>query len=160
MNLDELHRTASDDVIALNPHLFGDKPKPPKRIAIRKTWRDEDEFTRQVFAHLGMMEVEWPELALAYHVPNENAHKRPGVRAGIPDICIPLPRGDYAGLYIELKVAGGRVRPSQTDAMAGLQAEGYRVELVTDDLDQALAIVREYMRQPRPTFFQTVLGTP
>lgn len=146
MNLDELH--ASEDVIALNPHVFG-KSKPKKRTSIRSEWRSEDEFTRQVFVHLAQLAHEWPELALAYHVPNENAHKRPGVRAGIPDICIPLPRGPYAGLYIELKANGGQLRQSQAETIALLQAQGHRCEVVSDDLDRVVAIVREYMSLPQ-----------
>ena len=60
----------------------------------------------------------WPELNLLYHVPNggsrhrmEAAHlKQQGVRAGVPDLCLPVARGGCHGLYIEMKrLRGGRV---------------------------------------------------
>lgn len=51
-----------------------------------------------------------PELSMLYAVPNggrrdkaEAAHlKRQGVRAGVPDLCLAVPKGKYHGLYIEL----------------------------------------------------------
>jgi hypothetical protein len=37
-----------------------------------------------------------------------------GVRAGVPDICLPVPRGEYHGLFIELKrPKGGHVSEEQ-----------------------------------------------
>ena len=53
---------------------------------------------------------EWNRIPV-FAIPNggkrdaaEAAHmKRQGVRAGVPDLCIPLARGGYHGLVIELK---------------------------------------------------------
>lgn len=53
----------------------------------------------------------YPELELLYHIPNggtrnkrEAEHlRRQGVKAGVPDLCLPVPRGEFHGLYIELK---------------------------------------------------------
>lgn len=59
-----------------------------------------------------------PELALLYHIPNGGSrHKAEaarlraeGVRSGVPDLCLPVPRGGCHGLYIELKrLRGGRL---------------------------------------------------
>lgn len=52
------------------------------------------------------------ELALLHHIPNGGARskatagrlKAEGVKAGIPDICLPVPKNGYGALYIELKV--------------------------------------------------------
>ena len=46
------------------------------------------------------------------HVPNEGKRspqqgaklKRMGMQKGFPDLVVPLPRGNYHGLYIEMKV--------------------------------------------------------
>lgn len=54
-----------------------------------------------------------PELSMLYAVPNggrrdkaEAAHlKRQGVRAGVPDLCLAVPKGKYHGLYMSLKSA-------------------------------------------------------
>lgn len=63
----------------------------------------------------------WPELALLYHIPNERyctpvqgkQLKRAGVRSGVPDLCLPAPRGGYHGLYIEMKTEKGRTSHEQ-----------------------------------------------
>ena len=54
----------------------------------------------------------WPELALLHHVKNETQggarqvamDKAMGVKKGVPDLCLPVPRGTYHGLYIELSL--------------------------------------------------------
>lgn len=78
---------------------------------------------------------EHPELALLYHVPNGGARNKAtagklraeGVKAGVPDLCLPVARGGYHGLYIELKrVQGGRLREAQKQWLAALEAQGYR----------------------------------
>lgn len=79
-----------------------------------------------------------PELALLYHIPNGGARSRAtagrlkaeGVRAGVPDICLPVARGGYHALYIELKrVRGGRVSEKQEEMLAALAAQGNRCEV-------------------------------
>lgn len=55
--------------------------------------------------------MKYPELKLMYHVPNERKCspqqgrmlKWMGVKSGVPDLCLPVPRGGYHGLYIEMK---------------------------------------------------------
>ena len=66
-----------------------------------------------------------PELMLLYAVPNGGYRpprtaailKRTGVRPGVPDLCLPVARPPYHGLYIELKRrrgAAGPAKPSGT----------------------------------------------
>jgi len=67
----------------------------------------------------------YPELELLYHIPNGGYRykttarrlKAEGVKAGVPDICLPVPRGGYHGLYIEMK-AGKKQAYSVSRAMA------------------------------------------
>lgn len=75
-----------------------------------------------------------PELRLLYHVPNGGSRhkaeaarlKAAGVKSGVPDICLPVPRAGYHGLYIELKrQKGGRISPEQTEWIAALIKQGY-----------------------------------
>lgn len=57
----------------------------------------------------------WSELNLLYHVPNGGFRKRSeaarfakmGVQAGVPDLHLPVSRGEYHSLYIELKAIDG-----------------------------------------------------
>ena len=62
----------------------------------------------------------YPELALLYHIPNENKDKitatilkTMGVKKGVPDLHLPVPAGKYHSLYIEMKAADGKPEPDQ-----------------------------------------------
>lgn len=63
----------------------------------------------------------YPELALLYHIPNERKcsiqqgkrFKAMGVKSGVPDLCLPVPRGKYHSLYIEMKAKNGRMSDNQ-----------------------------------------------
>ena len=52
--------------------------------------------------------------------------KKQGMRRGVPDISLPVKSGDFAGLFIELKKEGGRVKPEQKDWIEFLTGQGYR----------------------------------
>lgn len=76
-----------------------------------------------------------PELKLLYHIPNEGKRslatggklRAEGLKSGVPDLCLPVPRGKYHGLYIELKrIKGGRVSDEQRQWISDLQAVGHR----------------------------------
>ncbi|MEG0900271.1 MAG: VRR-NUC domain-containing protein [Oscillospiraceae bacterium] len=62
----------------------------------------------------------YPELELLYHIPNEGKRSKAtggklvaeGLKKGVPDICLPVARSGYNGLYIELK----RIKGSQKSA--------------------------------------------
>lgn len=95
-----------------------------------------------------------PELALLYHIPNGGARSRAtagrlkaeGVRAGVPDLCLPVPRGPYHGLYVELKRRdGGRVSPAQRDWMQRLRAQGYETA-VCHGWEEAAETIIAYLR--------------
>lgn len=74
---------------------------------------------------------------LYYHVPNggkRNAiegakFKRMGVKPGVPDICIPMPRQGYHGLYIELKRGdqNATTTDNQNYWLTELSKQGYDV---------------------------------
>lgn len=82
-----------------------------------------------------LMERKYSELRLLYAIPNGGQRhpavaaklKAGGVRAGVPDLCLPLPiRGSFSGLYIEMKSPDGAVSTSQKDFMELLQWAGYK----------------------------------
>lgn len=90
-----------------------------------------------------------------FHVPNggyrnkaEAARlKAQGVRAGVPDLCVPMARGGYHGLYIEMKDAGGKGRVSehQREWLERLRAEGY-CAWVCHGADKAIDLIGRYER--------------
>ncbi|HEI9812444.1 TPA: VRR-NUC domain-containing protein [Serratia marcescens] len=71
------------------------------------------------------------------HIPNEGRRgpkaardaKRLGVRAGVPDLFLVLPRGGYAGLWVEMKSIRGISSSVQIKWMDKLVCEGYAVAL-------------------------------
>src|SRR5690606_17280878 len=70
---------------------------------------------------------------------------------GVPDYLLPLARGGYAGLAIELKTATGRPSPAQRAWLAHLEGQGWRA-VVVRGWEQAWDVVRDYMAlEPRQT---------
>lgn len=96
---------------------------------------------------------QWPELALLHHIPNGGYRskrtaaqlKRMGVKAGVPDLCLPVARGGFHGLYIELKrVGAGAVSPSQRAWHLALLAQSYAVS-VAHGHEAAINLIRDYL---------------
>ena len=87
-----------------------------------------------LFDWLALQKGRYPEMQLAFHIPNggkrnaaEAAHlKRQGVKAGVPDICLPVAKSGYHGLYIELKVGKNKPTEMQKRWIGELNAQGYR----------------------------------
>ena len=95
-----------------------------------------------------------PELALLYHVPNEAKRSRregkeivaQGLRKGVPDICLPVPRGGYGALYIELKrQQGGRVSEEQRAWIDALNRAGNKA-VVCKGFEEARKQIEEYLK--------------
>lgn len=94
----------------------------------------------------------WPELALLFHIPNggtrdpvEGKHlKQQGVKRGVPDLCLPVARGRYHGLYIEMKTPLGCTTPEQEWWGRRLTEEGYLWE-VCRGWNQAVKTLEWYL---------------
>ncbi len=70
--------------------------------------------------------------------------KAEGLRAGVPDMLLPVARGGFHSLYIELKKRkGGKVSDVQKTWVAALKAEGHRVE-ICKGFAEARAVVIDY----------------
>ena len=98
-----------------------------------------------------MQEGRHPELGLLFHIPNggrrgkaEAARFRAeGVKAGVPDLMLPVARGGKHGLFLELKrKAGGRVRPEQKDWLEQLRQQGYEAQVCRGWEGAAEALLR------------------
>jgi len=102
------------------------------------------------------MEAQFPELELLYHIPNggsrhriEAIHlKQQGVKAGVPDLHLPVARGGYHSLYIEMKVKGNRPTPKQIHWHMMLVEQGNKVE-VCYSFDEAKSVILDYLRSTR-----------
>lgn len=94
-----------------------------------------------------------PELELLYHIPNGGKRdiatarrlKAEGVKAGVPDLCLPVARGEYHGLYIELKAGKNKTTKNQDEWLTRLMAQGYCVA-VCYGWESASKTLTEYLR--------------
>lgn len=69
--------------------------------------------------------------------------KAQGMRAGIPDLSLPVPIGGYHGLYIEMKTEDGRLSDDQKDVTVRLARLGYKV-VVAYSQGEAKEAIRSY----------------
>lgn len=97
----------------------------------------------------------WPELALLYHIPNggtrdaiEGRHlKQQGVKRGVPDLCLPVAKGIYHALYIELKSDTGRATTEQNWWGEHLRGQGNMWE-VCHGWESAVMVLEWYLSLP------------
>ena len=102
-------------------------------------------------------ESHWPELALLHAIPNGGWRhkatagrlKAEGLKAGVPDLCLPVARHPFHGLYLEMKSKKGRVRQSQKWWLDQLNAQGYRA-VVCRGFAQAVDVITEYLGPVEP----------
>lgn len=114
----------------------------------------QEEHREQVFlfAWAAWAVMERPELALLFAVPNGGLRdavtgkrlKDEGVKAGVPDIILPVPRGAYHGLFIELKAGKNRPTAEQRGWLEALEGQGYRAA-VCYGAAEARALIEEYL---------------
>lgn len=106
-----------------------------------------------VFNWAAVMVRRWPELRLLHHIPNggsrnaREAHnlRMQGVKAGIPDIFLPVARGGWHGLYIEMKRRkGGRLSDEQAAMLEALREQGY-CAWVCKGANDAIDLITEYL---------------
>lgn len=119
------------------------------RARVRR--KESDEQTA-IIEWANIMQNRVPELALLYHVPNGGSRnvveakrlKAQGVKPGVPDLVLPVARGKYHGLYIELKTLRGRVSDAQKQWLEALRNQGYAA-IVCRGADEAIAMIAKYL---------------
>ena len=100
-----------------------------------------------------VMENRHTDLQRLFAVPNgENRHpvtgarlKRAGVKPGVPDIILPVARGGYNLLAIELKTSTGNLSPEQKRYIAAIRESGSCVA-VCRSAAEAIEATIEYLR--------------
>lgn len=77
--------------------------------------------------------------------PAEAAHlKRQGVRAGVPDLFVPVANNAHHGLFIEMKVGKNKPTDNQKQWLARLSAQGYEARVCWGATD-AIETIKEYL---------------
>lgn len=88
------------------------------------------------------------------HIPNEGKRslsyaarmKRMGLRSGFPDLLVPLARGGYHGLFIEMKYGKNKTTKEQKEWLERLSAEGYACA-VCYNAAEAIKTIENYNRR-------------
>ena len=108
-----------------------DKAHKPVKKAYVPT---EGEEQATLFSWARMMDGKYPELRMLFHIPNGGSRgkveaarfKAEGVKAGVPDMFLPVARGPWHGLFIELKrLRGGKISAEQKQWIGSLLSQGY-----------------------------------
>lgn len=98
-----------------------------------------------------------PELRTLFHIANggsrnpiEARHlKEQGVKPGVPDIFLPVPKGEYHGLWIEMKRRkGGKVSDAQRGFIQTMNRLGY-CAVVCRGWEEARNTILEYLKSER-----------
>lgn len=138
-----------------------DPPSPPTTLtvtgpgasyAVPRTPRAEPEHDEQValFAWAALMEAQHPELRLLFAVPNwigtrtrkHGAYlKAEGRKPGVPDVWLPVPRGRFHALVIEMKIKPNTPSDEQRAWLAALEAAGLSVHVCYSALEAESVIV-------------------
>lgn len=99
-----------------------------------------------------------PELRMLFAIPNAGKRskasggrgKSEGMKAGVPDMCLPVKRGGYGGLFIELKRPSalgkprGKPTPEQLQWLGDLQAYG-QFAMICYGWDEARQAIEAYL---------------
>lgn len=93
-----------------------------------------------------------PELDLLYAIPNGARTaiktavklKAEGLKRGIPDLCLPVARGGYHALYVEMKALKGSLSKDQKLVIGGLIEQGNRV-VVCKGWEAAKTTILDYL---------------
>ena len=70
--------------------------------------------------------------------------KANGLRVGVPDLMLAVPRGGFNGLFVEMKRVGGKTSDAQLEYHALLREQGYAVRVCTG-AESAIVAIRLYL---------------
>jgi hypothetical protein len=114
---------------------------------------------KALFEWAALSEGRFPELRWMFHVPNGGLRPKvtakrltaQGVKAGVPDICLPVARGGFHGLWIEMKRrVGGNASTKQMTWIGYLNQAGYKA-VICEGWQEAAAIITAYLESESGT---------
>lgn len=106
-----------------------------------------------IFRRAQLHSRQWPELrflngsmtGVRLTIGQAVKSKNTGMKRGFPDIFLPVKRGNYSGLFIELKrIKGGRIDPEQKIWATMLISQDYRHEFCKG-ADAAWEVIIDYL---------------
>lgn len=111
-----------------------------------------------LFSWAALARCRFPELDLLYHIPNGGSRnrleaanlRRQGVKSGVPDLCLPVARGGYHGLYIEMKYGKNKTSENQNKWLEALRAQNYAAA-VCYGWQEAQQVIINYLERRNTT---------
>lgn len=96
--------------------------------------------------------IKYPELKMIFHIPNGGQRnkieaarlKREGVKAGVPDLFLPISRQGYNGLFIEMKYESNKATEKQKEWLKKLNREGFKA-IVCNGFEEAVSEIEAYI---------------
>lgn len=93
----------------------------------------QEQATLFKWAALQYIRQQYPELKYLFHIKNETTEgparvavdRAMGVKKGVPDLFLPVPRGSFHGLWIEMKTEKGRASEEQKWWLKEMIDQGY-----------------------------------
>lgn len=123
----------------------------------KPTKESESEEQQKLFqwASIAAKLLDLDGLELMFHVPNEGLRslsmgrkmKAEGLKKGVADICLPVPRGQYHGLFFEMKAKDGKLTKEQIDFLKGVKKQGYAT-WVCYSAEEAINLITKYYELP------------
>ena len=119
---------------------------------LRYARRSEDTEQIAVIQWANWNRSKWPELELLHHCPNGGSRnkaeaaklKQMGVVPGMPDLDLPVVKGAYHGLCIEMKYDRGTLQENQKRKLRLLAEQG-RYCAVCYGAEEAVKVLKEYL---------------
>ena len=117
----------------------------------------EHEAQAAVIRWADSMRMVEPDLQLLFAIPNAAKRspglaasmKAEGLKAGVPDLFLPVTTSDanggwYSGLFVEMKIRPNRVTAAQAGWIMDLRNQGYRVEICWSAVE-AIEVLKSYL---------------
>ena len=109
---------------------------------------------RALFQWANVVVGQIPEINLLFHIPNGGKRdkvtaallKAEGVKSGVPDLFLPVHRGGYHGLFIELKVGSNKPSALQEIWLKQLTLQGY-CTAVCYGWHEAAEVITNYLKK-------------
>ncbi len=129
----------------------------------RKEFRSSEQSEQiALFEWCALMVDQYPELVLLFSIPNGGSRhmleainlKKMGVKAGVPDVCLPVARYPHHGLFIEMKAphlkpkqkGKGGVSPDQSRWIENLRGQKFQA-IVCYGFEEAVKAILFYLNR-------------
>lgn len=105
----------------------------------------EDTEGKLLIRWVRFQEIKYPELRTFYRIPNEAFKRRVGVKKGMPDYCLPVARGRYNNLFIELKRLDGGIVSADQKETHGILRHYNGCVMIANGWESARDLILQYL---------------